>query len=80
MRWSFSPDPEPEQEVRKPYRPRSRKTSWTSPDHAKEARYMDRGYPRDDLGRKVSGSGKELILDTRPTILVPPRPTIMGWK
>jgi hypothetical protein len=30
---------------------------------------MKRDYPRDDFGRKVPGSSRELVVDPRPTIL-----------
>jgi len=51
------------------------KESWTAPEHKSEARSMRRDYPRDDLGNKIPGKGKELQVDKRPTVMIQPRPT-----
>lgn len=79
FRWSFVPD----QEVGpapKPYKPlKAKKPSWYAPEHAKVASSMKRDFPRNDKGEAI-GTTRELVVDKRPTIMIPPRPTKLGWK
>lgn len=48
---------------------------WVCPEHYRDARAMDRDYPRDEMGNKLPDSRKQIVVDVRPTIMVPPRPT-----
>jgi hypothetical protein len=42
---------------------------------------MEREYPRDDYGRPIRDKrGRELKIDKRPNIMVPPRKTYIGTK
>lgn len=54
-------------------------SAWIAPEHSRDARGMERDFPRDDYGRKILDSrGRQLLIDKRPTILVPPRKTYPG--
>jgi hypothetical protein len=81
--WIFEPEPpQPETKpLREFYEPvkRKREPSWLAPEHVRLAQDMRRDYPRDELGRRVPGKGRELVLDPRPTIMLPPKPTRLGW-
>lgn len=57
---------------------RREKDNWTAPEHARLAQDMVRDYPRDDYGRRIPGKSRELILDKRPSVMVPPRQTYPG--
>jgi hypothetical protein len=82
--WSFTPEP-PQREitpVRAFYEPVKRKKgepSWLAPEHVRLAQDMRRDYPRDELGRRIDGKPRELVLDNRPTVMRPERPTRLGW-
>lgn len=54
--------------------------NWKAPEHEKMTVDMERDYPRDDLGVPIAGAEKILVVDKRPTIMVPPRPTYIGFK
>lgn len=57
------------------------KNAWTAPEHGKIASAMERDYPRDDWGRPIRDNrGRELKIDIRPTIMIPPKPTYPGTK
>lgn len=82
--WSFDPNPpEPEikplREVYEPVKRKKGEPSWLAPEHVRLAQDMRRDYPRDELGRRIEGKPRELVLDPRPTIMKPPRPTRLGW-
>lgn len=49
------------------------KEIWTAPEHSRVAQAMEKDYPRDDWGRRIPGKPRELRVDPRPTIMVPPR-------
>lgn len=75
-RWSFSPElPE-----KRPYRKPRNQFPWVAPEHVRVAMSMDMDFPRNDLGWPVEGSRRELKIDKRPTIMVPPRKTYIGTK
>lgn len=79
--WVFWPDSVQERKYRK-YRPKKngkKPNDWVAPEHQKMVRDMERDFPRDDLGRRVEGRERELVIDPRPTLLVPPRQTYMGY-
>jgi hypothetical protein len=82
--WSFTPDlpREVKREPYNPYRPKEKKkpNNWVAPEHAKGASAMNRDYPRDDFGQRIEGRERELKIDKRPSIMIPPRKTRMGWK
>jgi hypothetical protein len=46
---------------------------WTAPEHGKGAMSMERDWPRDHEGNRIPGKKKELVLDKRPTIMLPPK-------
>lgn len=72
--WIFEPG---ERKKGKYRRPRGiPNLAWVAPEHARIAASMEADYPRDDFGYPVPEKKKELVLDKRPLILVPPRPTI----
>jgi hypothetical protein len=48
---------------------------WCAPEHVRDARVMERDYPRDDLGKRIPATKKDIIVDARPPIMIPPRPT-----
>lgn len=73
--WSFFPD-KPHEWVYRPYVPgkvRKKPNAWVAPEHGKSAMGMERKFPVDDKGLPVPGRDKELIIDKRPTIMLPPR-------
>ncbi len=72
-RFTFYPDSTPQ---RRSKRPRQTPDSWVAPEHAKIAMSMERDFPRDDLGRKIDGRQRELVVDPRPNIMKPEKPTI----
>lgn len=82
--WSFEPDL-PVEEVksnRLAYEPRPKKkkpTSWVAPEHMAFGKDMRRDFPRNDKGERIEGKEREVVIDPRPTIMVPPRPTRLGW-
>ena len=41
---------------------------------------MRRDYARDENGDKVPGSSRDLVVDKRPQIMIPPRFTYIGYK
>jgi hypothetical protein len=54
--------------------------SWKAPEHAKLTTDMGRDFPRDDLGVPLKGSKRDvLVLDPRPQVLKPERPTYAGF-
>ena len=59
-------------------RPINPNDSWRAPEHMKMTKDMRRVYVYGSNGTKVS-TKRILLLDPRPTILVPPRPTRAGW-
>lgn len=76
FKWSFSPDePLAPLEIRQIYRPMFREkkkpSSWIAPEHARMSLGMKRDYPRNERGEITDKSAKRLVLDKRPTILVP---------
>jgi hypothetical protein len=75
--WSFKPDEPRQEDNRRAYQPtkKHREPSWFAPEHQKAARSMRMDYPRDDRGHILPGSKRSAVVDKRPTILVPPRPT-----
>jgi hypothetical protein len=79
--WTFEPDdlpPEPVKEFEpKPKKPKA--TSWTAPEHIRMAQDMKRDFPRNEMGERIEGKDRELKLDPRPTIMLPPRRTRIGW-
>ena len=78
----------PESDPRETYRPRRKrfkkgtpeKFAWVAPEHVREAASMERDFPRDDWGVPLPNSRPELVVDKRPRLLVPPRPTYLGTK
>lgn len=46
-----------------------REEHFKAPEHHRISSDMRRDYPRDDWGRKIPGSSRELVVDNRPTIL-----------
>ncbi len=77
-RWTFEPEEASVYEY-KAYKPRKRdkKPNWVAPEHSGMVKDMKRDFPRDDLGRPLPNSKKDqLVLDNRPTIMVPERPKI----
>jgi hypothetical protein len=65
----------------RPYKPKDKKNSWVAPEHARDASAMTRDYPRDDYGAPIKDNrGREIKIDKRPTIMVPPRKTYIGTK
>ena len=48
----------------------SRNKTWIAPEHARAALGMRRDYPRDDWGVPLRETGKELVLDPRPQIMI----------
>jgi hypothetical protein len=81
-RWSFEPFDPYQPTKRKPYKPKGKinpKTAWLAPEHVRLAQDMKRDFPRDDLGRPVEGTERRLVIDPRPAVMIPPRPTIMGY-
>jgi hypothetical protein len=82
--WTFHPDlpREPIVSNREAYEPRPKKkkpTSWMAPEHVKYGKDMKRDFPRNYKGERIEGKDREVVLDARPTIMVPPRPTRLGW-
>lgn len=77
-RWSFFPDFKTE--VYNPYRPKDKPkpSSWRAPEHSRMTSDMRRDYRRNDHGEPVSKE-RFLVIDPRPVIMIPPRPTIMGY-
>lgn len=49
--------------------------NFVAPEHVRIALSMGRDFPKDDRGNKLPGTSKELVVDRRPNILVPPGPT-----
>lgn len=81
--WSFEPEEPTIKSVREEYVPRKEKPklgSWVAPEHARSASGMIRDYPRDEKGQKIEGTERELKIDKRPTIMVPPRRTKIGLR
>lgn len=74
-KFTFFPE-KPREWVR---RPKVFVDAWKAPEHGKMTKDMARAIPRDDLGRKIKGAEPLLVIDNRPSILVPPRTTVMGW-
>lgn len=72
--WKFSPD-EPRTYERKAYVPviKKQEENWVAPEHQKIASSMKKDFPRDDRGLPIEGEKKRLVIDPRPTIMVPPR-------
>lgn len=42
---------------------------WRAPEHGHLTKDMKRDYPRDDLGYRLPGRERVLVMDPRPTIL-----------
>lgn len=82
--WKFSPEEEISGTPRKTkvhsLKRKEREWAWVAPEHSKVARSMNRDYPRDDWGRPIRECGRELKIDSRPSVMVPPRPTYLGFK
>lgn len=80
-RYDYSATPE---DTYRPYKIRKKHKShvndpWCAPEHGKFARNMERAYRVDVNGRKMVELGKELILEQRPTIMIPERiPIFLG--
>lgn len=54
-------------------------SAWVAPEHSRDARAMDRDFPRDEYGRKILDSrGRQLLIDQRPSVMRPPRKTYPG--
>ncbi len=85
LRYSFHPEDSYEQyharRKKRTYVKRDRSgISWRAPEHSKLTSDMERDFPRDDFGIPLRGSKKDqLVLDPRPVIMKPPRPTVPGW-
>lgn len=85
LRYSFTPEDRYEEyharRKAKAYVKRERESvSWRAPEHSKLTSDMERDFPRDDFGVPLRGSKKDqLVLDSRPVIMKPPRETIAGW-
>lgn len=81
--WKFEPESGPayvERPRRKWVSRKERKANtWVAPEHARDASAMKRDFDRNDKGEPIS-KVKHLVVDKRPTIMVPPRPTRLGWK
>jgi hypothetical protein len=84
--WTFEPDtpaePEPIRDNRLEYEPRPKKkkpTTWVAPEHMRYGKDMRRDFPRNAKGERIEGKDREIAIDPRPTIMVPPRPTRIGW-
>lgn len=83
--WTFEPETTPDRPAYRTMpegyepRPKRYKDVWTAPEHRRLSQDMKKDYPRNDKGERVEGKKKELVIDPRPTILVPPRPTRIGW-
>lgn len=77
MIWTFYPETQRKKRAHDPIVSSRRRASndWRAPEHVRMASDMERDFPRDDFGRVVRGASKELIVDKRPRILIPPRPT-----
>lgn len=52
-----------------PRRSRPHNDVWISPFHARDARMMERDYPRNERGEPIRDNGKFLVVDNRPTIM-----------
>lgn len=55
---------------------RREKDNWCAPEHQRLAQDMVRDYPRDHNNRRIPGKSRELLVDNRPAIMVPPRKPI----
>jgi hypothetical protein len=55
-----------------------RKDPWAAPEHWSASRNMESDFPRDVYGRRIYGRERQLKIDRRPAILVPPRQTYPG--
>ena len=49
-----------------------------APEHVRDAQAMSQDYPRDEKGRRIPDSRRDIVVDARPPILVPPRPTYLN--
>lgn len=79
--WRFEPEETYRETKRKAYVPRKeRRESWVAPEHARVAQSMRKDYPRNERGEVIPNTKKELVIDVRPSIMVPPRKTKTGWK
>ena len=81
--WSFDPEVAPNQErPSKVFVPRKEKKhlAWVAPEHARIAASMRRDYPRNNKGEPLPGAKRELVVDKRPTVMVPARRARMGFK
>lgn len=80
-RWEFWPDQPRERKYRKykPNRENKNPEIWTAPEHRKMVRDMERVFPVNELGLRIEGRERELKIDIRPNIMIPARPTYMGF-
>lgn len=69
--WRFDPI----EEVYEPRRKKVRIPSWKAPEHVRLTSDMKSEVPKDNYGQPIPGREKMLVLDPRPTILLPPRRT-----
>jgi len=63
----------------RPFKKKKRKKGeelWVAPEHRRHASYMEKAYDVDHKGRKMVENGKRLVLDPRPTIMIPEKPKI----
>lgn len=81
FRWSFGPESPEIRSVREAYVPvkKPKHCHWSAPEHIRLAQDMKRDYPRNDMGEKIDGRPRELVIDPRPTCMIPPRRTRLGW-
>lgn len=65
----------------RPFKIRKRRqhNDWCAPEHFKTSKHMERAYRHDVKGRLMKELGKEIILEQRPTIMIPERkPIFLG--
>jgi hypothetical protein len=46
-----------------------------APEHLAAAREMIKDYPRDEWGKRIPDSRRDLVVDPRPAVMIPPRQT-----
>jgi hypothetical protein len=57
------------------WNPKKRIENWNAPEHSRDRAAMNKDYPRDDWGNRIPGKGRELVVDKRPSIMLPERVT-----
>ena len=46
-----------------------------APEHLADAQAMDQDYARDLNGKRLPDSRRDIVVDPRPVVMIPPRPT-----